>query len=147
VKRKRETFTLTRDATGQSIKALVLPQTTGGKFMKLWQDTGLDKRLKPLQGVSMRVLFHLTMVAGWENKVSGTVETAKAMELKQPNVAKAYRELANADFLYQREGVYYLSPLFCWKGNEEQYEEAVRRLSRKTVENAVATLELTGAQA
>lgn len=51
--------------TGEVYDAEIrLAKRWGGRFMKIWQDTGWEKRLCELQGNSLRVLFHLTMVAG-----------------------------------------------------------------------------------
>lgn len=127
--RKRQTFTLTHDGTGQSIRAIVIARSTGGKFMKIWQGTGWEKRLGELQGNSLRVLFHLTMVAGWQNKVPGPSETSTAMSLKQPSISRAYSELIKTNFLTKSNGSYQLNPLFCWKGSDQQYEEAIKELS------------------
>lgn len=97
--------------------------------MKIWQDNGWERRLGDLQGNSLKVLFHLVMVAKWRNQVPGPVETSKAMSIRQPNVSRAYSELMKADFLRKADGVYYLHPLFCWKGDDRGYEEAVEEFS------------------
>jgi len=126
---KRNTFTLIHDATGQSIKALVIARSTGGRFMKIWQGTGWEKRLSNLQGNSLRVLWHLVSGASWGNLVPGPSETATSMNLRQPHVSRAYTELTKADFLYKFDGTYCLSPYFCWKGNDQQYEQAIKKLN------------------
>ena len=97
--------------------------------MKIWQDKGWERRLNSLQGNSLKVLWYLVTVAGWNNQIPGPSEVAKQIGKKQPIVSRAYAELLKADFLC-KNGVYSLHPLFCWKGNEEQYEEAVRALAK-----------------
>jgi len=131
---------LTEIKTGRALDVLVRPASTGGNFMKLWQRVGTGRRIEKLKGASLKVLWHLAMVAGWNNIIPGTSETARSMKLKQPNVARAYRELIEADFIVRREGVYYLSPMFCWKGNEEQYEQAVKTLSLKRSDSLTANM-------
>ena len=106
--------------------------------MKVWQGTGWDKRIGELQGVSMKVLWHLVSIASWENVVPGPSETAISMGLKQPNISRAYGELIRASFLNRINGSYRLSPYFCWKGDDQQYEKACRRLQPNL------TPELTG---
>ena len=97
--------------------------------MKVWQGTGWEKRLGELQGNSLRVLFHLTMVAGWNNVVPSPSVTSKAMVLRQSHTSRAYAQLIKANFLIKSNDSYYLSPLYCWKGNDQQYEEAIKALS------------------
>ena len=127
--RKRETFTLTHDATGQSIRAIVISKTSGGRFMKVWQDTGWGPRLDKLQGRSLRVLWQLVEVAGWQNEVPGPSDTARALGMRQPAVSRAYGELLRGSFLHKVGRVYRLSPFFCWKGNDQQLEEVIKQLA------------------
>jgi len=120
---------LVNKRTGELYDAEIrLARKTGGSFMKLWQDTGWEKRLGELQGSSLKVLFHLTMVCKWQNFIPGPSETAKAMGFRQSHVSRAYGELAKVDFLYKQDGSYRLSPYFCWKGSDDQYELACREL-------------------
>ena len=116
--------------TGEIFDAeLRLRRHIKGGFMKLWQNVGWEKNLGELQGASLRVLFRLTNAAAWGNSVPGPVETAKAMGMQRTNTSHAYSELARAGFLCKVEGRYYLNPLFCWKGRDEEYEVAVARLA------------------
>jgi len=115
--------------TGETADVNIDIHGKGGRFMKIWQGTGWEKNLGELQGNSLRVLFHLTMVASWKNRIPSPTETSKAMAIKRPNVSRAYSELIKAGFVYKTDGVYYLSPLYCWKGNEEQYEQAMREFN------------------
>ena len=129
MRRQQDTFTLTHDATGKTIRALVLPRSQGGKFMKIWQDTGWEQHLGELHGESLKLLWHLVMVAGWANEVPGPSATALVAGKRQSHISRAYTELVKAGFLYKVEGTYRLSPLFCWKGDEQQYEQAVLEFS------------------
>ena len=123
-------FGLLNKQTGEYFDAeLRLTRQRKGGFMKLWQDVGWEKNLGELQGASLRVLFRLTNVAAWGNSVPGPAETAKVMGMQRSNASHAYSELAKAGFLCKEEGRYYLNPLFCWKGRDEQYESAVARLT------------------
>ena len=107
--------------------------------MKLWQGgVGWEPRLKGLQGRSHLVLWHLTLVATWGNRVPEPGETAKALGMRHPNVIRAYKELMEAELLMKVEGIYRLNPLFCWRGNEAQYEAALRELQpRKMLREAL----------
>ncbi len=101
------------------------------RTIKVWQDTGWEKRIKELQGNSLKVLWHLVHVAGWNNQIPGPTEVATCMGLRQPNVSHAYAELVKTDFLYRISGSYRLNPYFCWKGDDEQYEQACRELLKQ----------------
>ena len=81
-----------------------------------------------IQGNSVKTLCYLELIAGWANEVPGPSEVAIAIGLKRQAVSRAYGELIKANFVIKRNGNYQLNPLFCWKGNDEQYEEAVRAL-------------------
>ena len=120
------TFTMTDDESGQAIKGRFIPYSQGGRFMKLWQGTGWEKRIMSLQGNSVKVLWHLVSVASWGNQVPGPTEVAKAMNIKKQNISRAYAELIKSDFLYKVDGAYCLSPFFCWKGTDAQLLEAQR---------------------
>ena len=114
--------------TGELFDAeLRLRRHRKGGFMKLWQNVGWENNLGELQGASLRVLFRLTNAAAWGNSVPGPVETAKVMGMQKTHTSHAYSELASAGFLCKEEGRWYLNPLFCWKGRDEEYESAVAR--------------------
>jgi len=130
-KQRRFTLTLTDDKSGQAIRGRFIPYSQGGKFMKLWQDTGWEKRLGELQGNSLRVLWHLVHVAGWGNVVPGPGEVSREMSMRQPHVSRAYKELSQADFIRKVKGLYCLNPLFCWKGTDQQYEYVLKEFSPK----------------
>ena len=97
--------------------------------MKIWQDGGWDERMEKLQGSSVKLLLHLTHVAIFRNIIPGPGEVAEQPSWSRLNVYRAYRELRGADFIYERDGTYYLNPYFCWKGSDQQYEQACRELS------------------
>lgn len=121
---------LVNKKTGELYDAEIrIAKKKGGKFMKIWQDTGWEKRLGELHGNSLKVLFHLTMVCKWENLIDGPSETARVMEWKKSLVVRAYGELIKSNFVVKQNGGYRLSPFFCWKGNDEQYENACRELT------------------
>ncbi len=92
--------------------------------MKIWQGNGWDDRIKLLHGQSLQVLLHLLFTAGWGNKVGSPVDTANSMSLHRVDVYRAYRELVNADFIRKADNAYLLNPFFCWKGNDDQYQQA-----------------------
>jgi len=120
--------------TGEIIEFdLNIRHARGGKFMKVWQGTGWESRIGELQGTSMKILWHLVTVAKWGNVIPGPSDTAASMELRQSNVSRAYKELVQAEFVYKIGTVYYLSPYFCWKGNDQQYEMACRELSARQI--------------
>ena len=119
-------LSLTDDVTGQSIQGVFHPFSKGGKFVKVWQDNGWEKRLIKLQGVSMRVLWHLVCVGTWNNGVPVPAEISLQMGITRPQASKAYGQLMATDFLYRKADGYYLNPLFCWKGTDARYEETLR---------------------
>ena len=119
---------LVNKKTGEIADVDITIHRGGGRFMKVWQDTGWQYRLKELQGRSLLVLYHLMATANWQNQVPETSETAQALALKQVNVSRAYSELIKAGFLYKRDGIYHLSPLFCWKGSDKQLGQAIEEL-------------------
>ena len=105
----------------------------GGRFMKVWQGTGWDEKLVELQGISLRILWHLVSIAKWQNEVPGPGEVAASMSVLRPNVSRAYAELTKAGLLSKIDGVYRLSPLFCWKGTDEQYESAMSLIKAREI--------------
>ena len=115
---------LVNEEPGEFIRAAILPRPIGGRFMKVWQGGNWGLKLKELQGRSKDVLLHLVDVALWGNLVPGPGETAKALGMHQTNVIRAYKELLGAGFLRKLEGGYQLSPYFCWRGSNAQYEQA-----------------------
>lgn len=117
--------------TGEVIEFdITVRQPKGGKFMKVWQGTGWQQRIGRLQGNSLKVLWHLLDIAKWGNEVPGPSTVAKTLDKKQSHISRAYSELVKSDFLYKKDGNYYLSPYFCWKGNNQQYEQACRELPK-----------------
>jgi len=139
-KARKFTLTLTDDKSGQAIRGRFTPYTQGGKFMKLWQNTTWQDRVMRLQGNSLKVLHYLEMVAGWENEVPGPSEVSKALGIRQPHISRAYAELSNAEFLYKRDGIYRLSPFFCWKGTDSQLQEAHRYVIGESKHLAMASI-------
>lgn len=132
IKKSKQTLTI-RSETGRYIRAVVTGVGKGRKegYMKLWQDTGWEEGLGGLRGESLKVLLHLVLTARWCNEVSGPTETSRKMGIVQPNVSRAYGELVGAGFIQKVEGRYTLNPLFCWKGDDEQYEDMVALFSPK----------------
>ncbi len=114
--------------TGEFINAKLIKTSSGGKFMKLWQDTGFEGRIWSLRGSSVKMLLFLTDIAGWQNVVPGPSEVARKLDWPPSNASRAYRELIEASFLIKGGSEFHLSPLYCWKGSDSQYEEALRRL-------------------
>lgn len=112
--------------------------------MKVWQGKGWERRLDGLQGNSLRVLWHLVTAAGWNNQIPQPSKASREIGKKQQIVSRAYVELLKADFLCKTNGVYSLHPLFCWKGNEEQYEEAVRALVESQRQSTVPPAVVVG---
>ena len=98
--------------------------------MKVWQDMGWEKRLGGLSGESLRVLHFLLVKARFWNIVPGPAEVALLLGMLQPNASRSYAELLKADFLCKQKGVFSLHPLFCWKGTDAQWKEAVYQMQK-----------------
>jgi len=128
---RNSNWRLTNIKTGEVADVDITIRRGSDRFMKLWQGTGWQRRIKELQGNTLRVLWYLVSVAGWNNEVSGPSGTAIGMSLRQPHISRAYGELIKAGLLYKVQGIYYLSPYFCWKGDDQQYQQACRELSYK----------------
>ena len=118
---------------------ITIHERSGGKFMKIWQGREWEKRIEILQGNSVKLLLHLVSIAVFQNIIPSPNQLA-LLNWKRPNIYRAYRELQKADFIYQRDGAYYLSPYFCWKGNEQQLEQATQQLT----DNSLKILQLEG---
>lgn len=121
---------LTNTKTGEVADVDITIHRGRGKFMKVWQDgtKALLERTPQLRGQSIRILLYLTAIATWNNCVPTPVVIASKLGAKKPNVYRAYAELIKADFVIKRDDAYYLSPLYCWKGNQMQFEEACHKL-------------------
>ena len=99
--------------------------------MKLFQDSGEDllKRAK-LHSESYRVLKFLDTAVEWGNGIPKPAALAKQLGLNERAVYRAYAELVSAEIVIKAPdgGRYSLSPFYCWKGNEQQYNLAVCNL-------------------
>ena len=103
--------------------------TKGGKWMKIWQDGKaalLDRT--PLHGQSYRILCHLDAVCEWGNVIPAPAFIASKLGIKREAVYRAYAELIKAEIVIKKDGNYYLSPLYCWKGNQMQLVQACKVL-------------------
>ena len=119
--------------TGEYITGKFIAYSRGGTFMKIWQGIGWEDKLNGLQGNSLKVLWHLVRIAKWGNIIPGSSEVARQMNWRQQIVSRAYRELIQASFLYRFGGVFKLSPNFCWKGDDDQYDRTCRELASVTI--------------
>jgi hypothetical protein len=127
---KNGDWVLTNTKTGEIADIDITVRRGGSRFMKLWQDGSkmLLERASGLHGQSYRVLCYLGAVARWGNAIPTPPEVAIALELTSTNVYRAYAELIEADIVIKREHDYFLSPYYCWKGNDVQYQQACRDL-------------------
>lgn len=136
-KRKIERFLFINQETGEEYDAVVVKRfQIGGRWMRAWQD-GKEHMLKridsPLgfphmRGQSYKVLAYLDCVVTWENHISTPSGLAKRYGFSETSVYRAYAELIKAGFVIKKDREYFLSPLYCWKGNQAQYREACRTL-------------------
>lgn len=115
--------------TGEMADIDITVHSRGGKFMKLWQESGVISRVGSLSGEATKLILPLMSAANFGNVVPGPGEMSKAINKRQPNVSRAYKELTNAGILIKQSGIYYLNPHFCWKGNDNQFEQAVKQLT------------------
>ncbi len=100
----------------------------GGKFMKLWQGSGWGDTINHLQGNTLKVLLHLTDIAGYQNIVPAPKDMAKKLNWKSPNMYRAYNELIKYNLILKQDGIYSINPFYCWRGTEEQFYEARKTL-------------------
>jgi len=122
-----------RARTGEIVDLDITVHSLGGKFMKVWQKTLYTERINSLQGNSLRTLWHLVEVAGYNNTVPSPSELSRFIGKSRPLVSRAYSELMKADILIKKDHSYFLNPYFCWKGNNQQYELACRELSESSL--------------
>ena len=101
-----------------------------GRWLKVFQDSIMEflRRNPHIKGQSLRMLLCLISRADWANLVPSTAKIAIDQHIYQSNVSRAYTELTKAGFLIKKEHSYYISPLFCWKGDDQQYQVACREL-------------------
>lgn len=92
-------------------------------FLKFWQHKVYAERIDSLHGATLKILFYLLRVAKWGNQIPGSGVTAKAKQIPQSHVSRAYTELKRADIIKCIDGVYYLNMDFCWRGSEAQRKE------------------------
>jgi hypothetical protein len=127
-----KTFGLVDLQTRQEYGVMVVPlrRGMGGKWVRVFQDRGKELLVaaKGLHGQSYRILLYLTMEADWTNGVPSSGVLANKLGMTQSAVSRAYKELVQATFLVKKEGRYYLSPFFCWKGSPAQYQERIREM-------------------
>lgn len=110
-------------------------QGTGGKWMKIWQDGKaelLRRSSSQLHGQSYYILHCLDGMVKWGNIIPLPPEVATVLNKRLRSVYRAYAELIEANIIIKRKGVYYLSPLYCWKGNTKQLEETYQKLFAPT---------------
>lgn len=102
----------------------------GGKWVRVFQNATKELLVRSpgLHGQSTRVLLYLTAAAGWDNAIPSPPALAKELFLNEKTVYRAYAELIRAEFVIKRDGAYYLSPLYCWKGDPVHLEQACREL-------------------
>ena len=100
------------------------------RWVRLFQDSKRALLLRHLRmrGQSYAVLHYLETVSGWDNSIPSTAEVAEAINWRQPNVSRAYRELLDGEFILKRGTRYYLSPLVAWKGTQKAYDAFCREL-------------------
>jgi len=118
----------TRQEYGVTVVAL--RPRMGGKWVRVFQDRGKEllQKAAGLHGQSYRILLFLTMEADWNNSVPSTASTAVRLRIKAPNVSRAYKELVQAEFLVKKDGLYYLSPFYCWEGSPAQFQETIQTM-------------------
>lgn len=132
IQRVAKRYGLVDLATGEVFEGVITPwlPKVGGKWVRVFQDSTAEllRRSPELHGQSYRILVQLEAVVKWGNLIPAPPEIAKSLNLKPPNVYRAYAELIKAGIIIKRDGVYSLSPFYCWKGNEMQLEQACREL-------------------
>jgi len=111
---------------------LTLRKKWGGSFMKVWQDKKWESVFVDLQGNTLRLLHYLTNMSSYQNVVPTPKETALKIGWKSPNVYRAYNELLKSKLMYKWDGIYSLSPFYCWKGTDQQLKEARKELTERT---------------
>ena len=117
--------------TGEVYATLLIPlkPKIGGKWMKVFMAYLEWLALHPLRGETYRVLLSLMSKATYGNTIPTTTQTAKNLSMKAPSVSRAYRQLKENGVIVEQDGQYQLSPLFCWRGNAKQHQEAIKRIS------------------
>jgi len=127
-----EDFLLLRKKTGEIIPDVVLSFKkkvgVGDMFMKLYLNFLEALASYRLRGETLRVLFNLVRKAKRDNRVPSAKVIAELMGLQYTHVCADYQILLKHEILIKKEGIYYLSPAFCWKGSQETREIAFQEL-------------------
>ena len=132
-------FGLINRQTGEIFDAELRIKRSGGKFMKVWQDTQLSDKVDSLQGNSVKILIKLLEISGYNNEIPGSTELSRKINKNQSIVSRSYTELIKAGFILKANNRYMLNPLFCWKGTDAQYDYACRQLMASETKQAYIT--------
>lgn len=128
---KLNNVALVNELTGEVYDVFLAKRNrAGGKWMKIWQDgkRELLSRNPNLSKEGFRILNNLETVVNWENIIPPPPVLAKKLGFSETAVYRAYAELIKGGFVLKQERVYYLSPAYCWKGTQKQWENACRKL-------------------
>ena len=129
----KERYAILDRETGEILELNAKSSTGSSNWLRVFQNgkRELLSRSPELHGQSHRVLNYLDAVVAWGNSLPTPAKVAESLNLKLPNAYRAYTELMKAEIVLKRDGVYYLSPLYCWKGNEKQFEQACQELIKQ----------------
>ena len=123
-------FGLLNKQTGEIYDAelRLVKKSTGGMWMKLYQDAAKLLSEKKVRGSTLRIFFFLLGKAGYQNIIPNGSTTAKQIGMEQSAVYRAYGDLKKLGIILKKDNGYMLSPLICWKGTEKQFKQACYEL-------------------
>jgi len=84
-------------------------------------------KARPLTGEEYRVFMCLLGKVKRDNTVPGPSETAKELDLRQPNVSRAYGELLKYGYLLKDDKGYHIHPMIAWYGSESRRIQAIEK--------------------
>ena len=144
-RRVRGPFSLYDNETEQVLPGSFLPEREKGigraYMMVFQQQKGALLRRHPEVHAASHVVFgHLEALVRYGNILPSPKEMAMEMGLHGSAVSRCYRELMDAEFIWKRGQVYYMSPLVGWKGSTEELRAAIYEYADNQARRAAQTM-------
>jgi len=83
---------------------------------------------RPLHGESARIFLFLLGQVNTDNQLPGPAAVAETLNLLQPAVSRAYKEMLDYGYLIKAGDIYSLHPFIGFYGTQVQREDAITKV-------------------